>query len=168
MRKAWETLGRPATLLGLLESEVQAGMHRPGGRGEPRVLKDPSAAIALVWVRRSLAFQTSLLGTLAEDRASTLAAVAGEAYKSHLERYHTWILKSTFRMGLSAMPSRAEFLHRLTAGGLRGEALSEALPSEREREGVCYEEMAELAEVQARIVDEVGRLLVALQLERAS
>ena len=157
VRKAWEDLGRPSSLRALLEAELRSGMHKPAkGRGEPRVLKDPSAAIALVWVRRSVAFQTAVLGAMADDRAASLSVLAGDAYKAHLERYHTWILKSTFRMGLNAMPSRAEFLQKLG-----GEALADA----PERDGIVYADVEELARVQEQLVRRIGQLLVDLEIE---
>ena len=160
VRTAWEALGRPASLRGLLEAEVASGIHKPArARGEARSLKDPSAAIALVWVRRSVAFQTAVLGAMADDRDATLSSLAAEAYKAHLERYHTWILKSTFRMGLNAMPGRAEFVQRLA-----GEALSE-LDDATERARVVYEDVSELAAVQSRLVGAIGKLLVDLELE---
>eukprot|EP00966_Prymnesium_polylepis_P033342 775622-Prymnesium_polylepis.2 len=92
------------TVRGLLQSEVSSGMHKPGSRGEPRVLKDPSAAVAFVWLRRSVAFQTALLDEVATHRAAPLSDIAARAYQLHLERHHNWILKSTFRVGLGAMP----------------------------------------------------------------
>ena len=165
VRKAWVDVGRPSTLRQLLEAEVNSGIHKPArSRNEARSLKDPSAAVALVWVRRSLAFQTHVLGGLARDRKSALSSVAGDAYKATLEKHHTWLLKSTFRMGLNAMPSRMEFLKKLAEGG---EAGLLAKP-EQERETICYDDLAELAAEQAQVNKEVMGVLNDLQLEMAS
>lgn len=102
------------TVRELLQSEVSSGMHKPGSRGEPRVLKDPSAAVAFVWLRRSLAFQTTLLDEVATEREAPLSVIATRAYQLHLERHHNWILKSTFRVGLGAMPGEHGTDARLT------------------------------------------------------
>ena len=161
VRSAWIARGRLPTLRGLLDAEVASGLHGAAkGNGQPRTLKDPSAAVALVWVRRSLAFQTHVLGGLASDRSSSLSAVAGEAYKTTLEKFHTWLLKSTFRMGLNAMPTRGEFLKKLSEGEPRLKSRPDA-----ERERICYDDLAELAEVQAKVVEQVMDVLSALQLE---
>ena len=66
-RRAWSRLSeesvgaeaRCATLRGLLEAEVATGVHQTGG-----VLGDPSAAIAVLWLRRTLQFLLHVLGGL--------------------------------------------------------------------------------------------------------
>jgi len=150
VRAAWQKLGRTPTLRGLLEAEIATKIHRPGG-----VLKDPSAAIALVWVRRSLAFQTALLEGLTVDRDAALSAVAGEAYKLHLEPHHNWMLKGTFKMGLGAMPKIDEFFQRLGVDSQPG----------LDREAII-DDMAELVQAQRRVMAIVGALLVELDLEK--
>lgn len=149
IRTAWAGLGQPTTLRSLLLAEVATKIHKPGG-----ALKDPSAAIALVWSRRSFAFQTALLAGLSEDPSASLSAVATSAYKEHLEPHHNWVLKSTFKMALNAMPKMDEFLSRLGVGvaGVDREAV--------------YADMAELVQVQQRVVDAIGALLVDLGLEK--
>ena len=52
----------------------------PGGLA----LQDPSAAIALVWVRRSLAFQSALFDGLVANKATTLVAAAPKAAETPL------------------------------------------------------------------------------------
>ena len=61
VRRSWSSAGKPASIGELLRAEVATGVHKPGTAKKAPVLKDPSAAIALVWVRRSLAFQLALL-----------------------------------------------------------------------------------------------------------
>ena len=41
-------------------------------------------------------------------------AIASDAYKAHLEPHHNWVLRGTFKMGLGAMPTKEEFLRRLS------------------------------------------------------
>ena len=104
------------TCRGLLEVEKASGIHRPGG-----VLADPSAAIALIWMRRSLEFLRSVHALILEDLDgdapstgnSSLSAFAKHAYAEHLEHFHNWLLKNTFAMALNGMPSRNEVFRRL-------------------------------------------------------
>ena len=64
VRKVWARLGERdgecvATVRGLLEAEKELGVHRPGA-----VLADPSAAMALLWMRRTMeCVSTPSLGT---------------------------------------------------------------------------------------------------------
>ena len=57
-------------------------------------------------------------------------------------------------MGLNAMPSRAEFIQRLTVR-LR----------ESERDRICYKDMAQLVAVQRRVLDAIAAVLGELGLE---
>ena len=119
VRAAWGTLGaddpgRVASLRGLLEAERATGIHKAGG-----VLADPSAAIALLWMRRTLTFTNALLeGTLSAGATGNMVNVAKEAYKTHLEAFHSWWLKNTFRVGLNGMPNREDLFQvwRLAPG----------------------------------------------------
>ena len=155
MRSAWEAMGRPETARALLTTEIGTKVHRLGGSSS--TLKDPSAAIALVWLRRSFAFQGALLGGLAKQRdQASLSAVASEAYRAHLEPHHNWVLRGTFKMGLNAMPSKEEFLRKL------GEEMA---LDEAERDAIVYADMAELASRQAKCLGRIATLLVELKLD---
>ena len=110
-----------------------------------------------MWLRRSFAFQLALLEGLERDHNASLSNVATDAYKAHLEPHHNWILKSTFKMGLNAMPPKESFLLKL------GGELDES-----ERDAAVYGDMAELVRVQQRVLDIVGSLLVELDLEASS
>ena len=155
MQRAWRDLEaadgsqRLISLRELLEAERASGIHRAGG-----VLADPSAAIALVWLRRSLAFQNAVFAGMVEDRASLLSTLARDAYQTHLEHFHNFWLKNTFRAGLSAMPKREDFLQRLSPN-MRDE----------EREQLVYAEMSELVEVQMRVCAACSKLMIDLDLE---
>lgn len=159
VKTAWTALGaadpeRCATVRGLLETEKGTGIHKPGG-----VLSDPSAAIALVWMRRSLEFQTAVLDALHTDRSSGLSKIGRDAYGAHLEQFHNFWLKNTFRAGLAAMPNRGEFLVKLAA------ELQENGIKEEELEAICYSEMAELVELQQKAIAALRKLFVELDLE---
>ena len=123
LRKAWDALERTeatrgggdrcATLRGLLELERDSGIHGRGG-----VLADPSAAMAILWLRRSMDFMADLqvnIGALDEGggKQGSSRRAAFDAYAEHLEPFHNWLLKHTFRVALNAIPSKREFLQRL-------------------------------------------------------
>ena len=60
LERASKATGRAALTLGeLLRWEVEEQMHRCGAPGAV-VLADPSAAVALLWLRRSVAFNLAL------------------------------------------------------------------------------------------------------------
>ena len=113
-RKAWESYAvegsakRVATLRGLLEAEKASNIHKEGA-----VLCDPSAAIALLWMRRTLQFLGRCLQGLIDD--VNIAEVGGEAYRLELEPFHNWLLKQTFSMALTGFPARKEIFTRLGA-----------------------------------------------------
>jgi len=121
---------RHETLRALLQWEKGQGIHKPGG-----VLADPSAAIALLWMRRTLQFLGALMRRVLESDARPVAELAREAYAAELEPYHGWLLKGTFGVALGAMPSRVEFFERL--------APRVASPAERVRR--CSEQLRESA-----------------------
>ena len=155
MQRAWRDLEaadgsqRLTSLRELLEAERASGIHRAGG-----VLADPSAAIALVWLRRSLAFQNAVFAGMVDDRAGLVSNLARDAYQMHLEHFHNFWLKNTFRAGLSAMPKRDDFVQRLSPN-MTGE----------EREQRVYAEMAELVEIQQRVCAACSKLMIDLDLE---
>uniref|UniRef100_A0A7S0L6Q5 Glycolipid transfer protein domain-containing protein n=1 Tax=Coccolithus braarudii TaxID=221442 RepID=A0A7S0L6Q5_9EUKA len=140
---------RPTTLRGLLEVEKAAGIHRPGGH-----LADPSAAIALLWMRRTLMFSIAVLQGACEKDAH-LGNLARAAYTSQLEQYHGWLLKNTFTMALSAMPSREEFMQRLAP----------TVKQKMEREALCIQEMRECTEASQVIIKVMCNLFDELDLE---
>ena len=62
--------------------------------------------MATVWLRRSLAFQTSMLDGVGRNRSASFFTIAMDAYRLELEKHHDWMLKATFKVGPNAM--RAE------------------------------------------------------------
>lgn len=83
-----------------------------------------------------------------------MSSVATDAYKRTLEPHHNWILKSTFKMGLNAMPDLDDFFVRLGVGSRPG----------LDRDAV-EADMAEVAEAQQLIVEQMGALLFELDLD---
>lgn len=123
------------TLTSLLEYERNTpGIHNGN------ILGENSAAMGLLWIRRSLAFQSHLFESLIpsprdcscslqdthgqekedEDIDSqkiggaimTPRYAADEAYQLHLAPFHGWILRKVFPASLSQMPHRAVFLSK--------------------------------------------------------
>ena len=145
------------TCRGLLELEKASGIHRPGG-----VLADPSAAIALIWMRRSLEFLRSVHARILEDLDgdapstgnSSLSAFAKNAYAEHLEQFHNWLLKNTFAMALNGMPSRNEVFQRLAPH----------VPEPQRTQIVC-QELRECIKFINKVTDSLCTMFAELDLE---
>ena len=61
--------------------------------------------------------------------------MAREAYTAHLEANHSWLLKNTFKMSLSSLPTRDELYSRLAPRTRRAD----------EREQICLQEIREFS-----------------------
>ena len=88
------------TLTSLLELERQSEAH------DGNVLADASAAMGLLWIRRSLAFQSHLYDAFVPAGALHPKEAALEAYTEHLSPYHGWMLRKIFGTLFSGMPGR--------------------------------------------------------------
>ena len=155
VRARWEGFGRPRTLTALLQAEIASGIHQPRKTG--MVLRDPSLAVATVWLRRSLAFQTSILDGIGTNRAASLSTIAMDAYRRELEKHHNWMLRSTFNVGLKATPAKEDFLAKVGAG-----------LHDDDRETVVYEDLAALVRVQRSVLRAIARPLVDLDIDRSA
>ncbi len=163
VRKVIERFGatepkRVSTLRGLLEAEKATGIHRPGA-----VLADPSAAIALLWTRRTLQFFLQcLIGTceMGGSATMTMSDVAAAAYRMHLEPFHGWFLKNTFTLTLNGVPSRESVLQKI-CGSRR---LSHET-HERDSELAAVREIRECIDVLRVVVDGMRALFEELDLE---
>mmetsp|Transcript_19061 Transcript_19061/g.41195 ORF Transcript_19061/g.41195 Transcript_19061/m.41195 type:complete len:222 (+) Transcript_19061:324-989(+) len=154
VQKVWSKMRevdrkRANTLRGLLEAEKEAGIHKPGGH-----LADPSAAIALLWMRRTLMFQNAVIQG-AVDNSGSLQSIARAAYSAQLEQFHGWLLKNTFMMALNGMPSRDELIQRLAPN----------VKQPMERENLCVQEMRECVSVTQQIIRIMCSLFDELDLE---
>ena len=159
LRKAWsrqieESLelavphNRCASLRGLLETEKATGIHKPGG-----ILADPSAAMALLWMRRSLQFLVHLLHELCEPGTAVSTAIRA-AYDAHLEPYHGWVLKQAYNVALNGVPKRHEALQKF---------YPRLQPHERHEAFAL--EARECVVVLSRVVDAIRTLFDELDLE---
>ena len=96
----WDSMRR------LLQLERDSGMH---GKGSD--LKDPSAAIGLVWICRFLALWNEICmvriqpdptdGTARETLKQTIEG----AFKRNLLPYTGWVSQKSFEVGLTALPA---------------------------------------------------------------
>ena len=103
-------------LISLLESEKRLGIHN----GDE--LEEKSAAMGLLWIRRSLAFQLDLYSSLIHGQVHPRDA-AYRAYDKHLSPFHGWALRKIFPASLSQMPHREVFLAKF--GGIEVMELNE-------------------------------------------
>ncbi|KAL7426281.1 hypothetical protein ACHAXH_000296 [Discostella pseudostelligera] len=94
------------TLTSLLELERESNLHNGN------ILHDPSASMGLLWIRRSLAFQSHLFQSLVSSDGQPPKDAAYEAYNEHLWPYHGWMLRTVFPASLSQMPHREVFLSK--------------------------------------------------------
>ena len=136
---------------GLLEAERAEGIHKPGA-----VLHDPSAAIALLWMRRTLQFLLRCMEGVAAtgEDAPSMPDVGASAYRLELEPFHGWLLKNTFAVAMQAMPRKEEVIGKLGAH----------LP-EVGRETAVRREVTECMEMIRGVVDSMRGLYVELDLE---
>ena len=105
------------TLSALLASERESGIH------QGNILKEQSAAMGLLWIRRSLKFQLQLYASLLAKDGPHPRNVAYAAYDAHLSPYHGWALRKVFPASLSQMPAREVLIAKF--GGVNLDDLNE-------------------------------------------
>ena len=140
-----------------------SGAHKPGAG----VLAEPSAALSLLWLLRSLRFQLQLLDGIVKDggrsggsrsgggKGAPLAAIAREAYTHTLEPHHGLWLRSTVRTALGTMPTR-EALYLKMAPEVRDAT---------ERAARCRAELPALCEAQRAAIGGLAELMGAMELD---
>mmetsp|Transcript_14669 Transcript_14669/g.31887 ORF Transcript_14669/g.31887 Transcript_14669/m.31887 type:complete len:337 (+) Transcript_14669:224-1234(+) len=105
-------------LSSLLQSEKSSGIHNGNE------LQEKSAAMGLLWIRRSLAFQLDLYASLIQQHGQVHPREAAyNAYSKHLSPFHGWALRKVFPASLSQMPSRHEFIAKF--GGIDVDELND-------------------------------------------
>eukprot|EP00977_Amphora_coffeiformis_P010435 scaffold2438_cov167-Amphora_coffeaeformis.AAC.11 len=94
------------TLRSLLEYEKARGVRPRGG-----ALRDPSAAMGFLWLRRALSFQHRFHLALVEQPHVPAVDAALEAYRVEGEPFHSWPLQQVFKLGFRAsIPDRSRVL----------------------------------------------------------
>jgi Glycolipid transfer protein (GLTP) len=102
---------RSPTLKEVLGYEVEEEIN-PTSR-LPR-LKDKSASMGALWVRRQLHYQTLLFDNVVKvpSRFSTTADAVAAAYKSVYDKYHGWAVQKIFNYSFQSAPEAAViFMH---------------------------------------------------------
>lgn len=98
------------TLRSLLQYEKACGVRSPSD-GK---LRKESAAMSLLWIRRSVAFQHQFNINLVEQPELPSLAAATRAYEKEVEPYHSWGLKKVFKVALrTTTPPRSKTLAQL-------------------------------------------------------
>jgi hypothetical protein len=98
-------------------------------------LKEKSAAMGLLWVRRQLQYQTAIFANVMEvpDRFESTRAAVQSAYDEVYNRYHGWAVQKIFSYSFQAAPDANEIYkymdpHKLD--NVRHEALDRFLGDE--------------------------------------
>eukprot|EP00541_Cyclophora_tenuis_P003616 CAMPEP_0116558324 /NCGR_PEP_ID=MMETSP0397-20121206/9746_1 /TAXON_ID=216820 /ORGANISM="Cyclophora tenuis, Strain ECT3854" /LENGTH=274 /DNA_ID=CAMNT_0004083907 /DNA_START=31 /DNA_END=855 /DNA_ORIENTATION=+ len=113
---------RSPTLRDLLEYEAEMNVHQRLPR-----LKDKTAAMGLLWVRRQLHYQTSLFANVVKVPSvfTTVADAITSAYSEVYDKYHGWAVQKIFKYSFQAAPKVEEIYkfmnpHRMKEVLLRG------------------------------------------------
>jgi hypothetical protein len=120
------------------------------------ILADPSAAIGLTWLSRSLHFTSLLMRGIceggppesAEAAANRSSRAVRQAYETALLRYHGWLMQPLFNGCAKRAPSYTELL-RLFAPDVDDDS----------RQPLVLAEMESFAAAAAAVVDTIARTL---------
>jgi hypothetical protein len=95
------------TLRDLLQYEVDMDVH--DNTKLPR-LKEKTAAMGLLWVRRQLHYQTAIFGNVigVPERFESAKAAVSAAYNEVYDRYHGWAVQKIFNYSFQAAPATTE------------------------------------------------------------
>lgn len=95
------------TLRDLLQYEVDMGIQDSSKL--PR-LKEKSAAMGLLWVRRQLHYQTAIFGNVIKvpEYFESAKAAVSAAYNEVYDRYHGWAVQKIFTYSFQAAPETTE------------------------------------------------------------
>ena len=110
------------TLSSLLQSEREAGIHKGS------MLNEHSAAMGLLWIRRSLAFQLELYASLIDQDGPHPRDAAYAAYTKTLSQFHGFALRKLFPATFSRMPNREQLIAMF--GGVTLDGLNEEIKRE--------------------------------------
>ena len=96
------------TLRELLSYEIETGLH-PSQRLP--YLKEKSAGMGLLWVRRQLAYQTQIFDNVLHMKADeSMKNAVGAAYTQVYDQYHGWAVQKIFSYSFQAAPEAEEIL----------------------------------------------------------
>lgn len=95
---------RSPTLLELLQDEIDFDVHN----GKLPRLKDKSAGMGLLWVRRQLHYQTAIFANVRSKKYTDVPSAVGAAYKEIYDKYHGWAVQKIFNYSFKAAPLAEE------------------------------------------------------------
>ncbi len=99
------------TMYALLSYEKSLGIHPPS-EGSKRRLKDPSAAMGLLWIERSLSFNHAMYKEVLRKAEPVKAAM--NAYQTVLEPFHSWTLRKLTTASIQhTTPAREQLFAQL-------------------------------------------------------
>ena len=105
--------GQPRLLLTILDYEMRAQLHKPGG-----LLVETSAANGAMWLLRFLTLWRDMWSI---PRPDTFTEAVNIAYDKSLRRYHSWLVQNTFSVAVAAVPSWDEARDALDGLDVAGE-----------------------------------------------
>jgi Glycolipid transfer protein (GLTP) len=101
------------TLRELLRFEADTGVHPLNKL--PR-LKEKSAAMGLLWVRRQLEYQTHLFDNVMNiDRFDSTKDAVHAAYKQVYDRYHGWAVQKIFSYSFQSAPNNEVIFRQMNS-----------------------------------------------------
>lgn len=104
---------RTHTVTSLLQHERDSGVHRQGNESS-LYLREQSGAMGLLWIRRTLAFQSDFYERLLEDDNADPIDAIHHAYQQQLKPYHGWTLAKCYNLLVkNNMPPRRLLLARV-------------------------------------------------------
>ena len=99
------------TLRELLLYEIETGVH-PTQRLP--YLKEKSAGMGLLWVRRQLAYQTQIFDNVLHMKdGESMKNAVGAAYSQVYDQYHGWAVQKIFTYSFQAAPEAEEILRHM-------------------------------------------------------
>lgn len=112
---------RSPTLYELLKDEVDFDVHK----GKLPRLKEKSAAMGLLWVRRQFQYQAAIFENVRSGKYDDVPAAVGAAYKETYDNYHGWAVQKIFNYSFKAAPT-AEEIYKVMNPVYLNEVLEEA------------------------------------------
>mmetsp|Transcript_3189 Transcript_3189/g.4372 ORF Transcript_3189/g.4372 Transcript_3189/m.4372 type:complete len:698 (+) Transcript_3189:717-2810(+) len=92
------------TLRDLLQMEVDLDVHQ----GKLPVVKEKTAGMGLLWVRRQLCYQTEIFANINSGKFPDAITAVTEAYSSVYNDIHGWAVQKIFNYSFKAAPAATE------------------------------------------------------------
>lgn len=133
----------PTTMRALLQHEKATGVLQADGH-----LRNPSAAVGLLWVRRSVAFQHGMNRLLLEQPELSPLQAALQTYHSELQDYHSWGLQKIYKLAFrTTTPDRPHMLAQLRGNAAKtGGSSSASLLLDAREEAETTEDLQRLVD----------------------